>query len=263
MFVHYRTQGIILKKDDRGEANQLFTIYTKDFGKLKILGKAIRKTSSKLRAGADIFYLSEIEFIQGKTHKTLTDAILIDKFENIRKNLGKLKIAYKITDIFDEIVHGQEKDERLWKLVLETFSKLDNHNLEPATYNLIYYYFFWNFSSLLGYELEFYNCAICQKKLQQENIYNNAEYLKVPRSEATSGFYFNPKEGGVICNNCFQKVKKGKGIDSGTIKIIRILLKKDWQTLKRLKITSEDLKALKVVSDFSLLYLKKEVIGHI
>ena len=76
MFLNYRTKGFIFKKEDRGEADQLFTIYTKDFGKLEILGKAIRKISSKLRSGAETFYLSEIEFIQGKTYKTLTDAIL-------------------------------------------------------------------------------------------------------------------------------------------------------------------------------------------
>lgn len=46
MFVHYRTQGLFIKEEDRGEANQLFTIFTKDFGKLEILGKAIRKISS-------------------------------------------------------------------------------------------------------------------------------------------------------------------------------------------------------------------------
>jgi len=68
MFVHYRTQGLILKKEDQGEADLLFTIYTKDFGKLEILGRAIRKISSKLRSGAEIFYLSEVEFIQGKIY---------------------------------------------------------------------------------------------------------------------------------------------------------------------------------------------------
>ena len=87
MFVHHRTSGFILKKVDRKETDQLLTIYTKDFGKLEILAKAIRKISSKLKSGAEIFYLSEIEFIQGKTRKTLTDAILIEKFENLRKDL--------------------------------------------------------------------------------------------------------------------------------------------------------------------------------
>ena len=89
MFFKYRTQGFILKKEDRGETDQLFTIFTRDFGKLEVLGKAIRKISSKLRSGMEIFYLSEIEFIQGKTYKTLTDIFLIKKFQNLRKNWRK------------------------------------------------------------------------------------------------------------------------------------------------------------------------------
>ena len=84
MAVHYRTQGFVLRKTDLREADQVFSIYTKDFGKLKILGKAIRKIKSKLRSGADLFYLSELEFIQGKAYKTLTDAIALNKFKNIR-----------------------------------------------------------------------------------------------------------------------------------------------------------------------------------
>jgi len=43
MFTYYRAQGFILKKEDRGEADRIFTIYTKDFGKLELLAKAVRK----------------------------------------------------------------------------------------------------------------------------------------------------------------------------------------------------------------------------
>ena len=90
MFVHYRTKGFVLKKECREEADQLFTLFTKDFGKLEVLGKAIRKISSKLRANIEVFYLTEVEFIQGKNQKILTDAILIEKFKNLRENLKKL-----------------------------------------------------------------------------------------------------------------------------------------------------------------------------
>ena len=65
MFTHYRTKGIILQKTDRGETDRLFTFYTKDFGKLDLLARAERKITSKLRGGLELFYLSEVEFIQG------------------------------------------------------------------------------------------------------------------------------------------------------------------------------------------------------
>ncbi len=237
MFVHYRTTGLIFKKDDRGETDQLFTIYTKDFGKLEILGKAIRKISSKLRSGAEPFYLSEIEFIQGKTQKTLTDTILINKFGNLRKDLKRLRIAYRISEVLDNLIKGPEVDEKIWQMLDETFRKLNNLNLKPLTCDLIYHYFLWNLLSILGYEPQLYNCAVCQKKLLPEKL------------------YFNQKEGGIICHDCFKKVKLGKEVNIETIKILRIILEKNWATLSKLKIEAKYLKELFLLSKsyFSLI----------
>ena len=241
MFLHYRTPGIILKKIDRGEADQLFTIYTKDFGKLEILGKAIRKISSKLRSGADIFYLSEIEFIQGKAYKTLTDAILIDSFPNLRKNLERLSVAYKVSETLDSLVKGQEPDEKIWQLLIETFQWLNSLNLKSTICNLQYYYFLWNFLSILGYQPELYNCSLCQKKLVPEKL------------------YFSQREGGTICDNCFKKVKEAKKIEPEVIKILRILLKKDWDILSRLKIENSYKKTLRNISKDSFSYILSTV----
>ena len=230
MFVHYRTTGLIFKKDDRGETDQLFTIYTKDFGKLEILGKAIRKISSKLRSGAEPFYLSEIEFIQGKTQKTLTDTILINKFPNLRRDLKRLRIVYIISEVLNSLIKGPEADEKIWQLLNEAFQRLDNNNLKPITCNLIYHYFLWNLLSILGYGLQLYNCAVCQKKLLPEKL------------------YFSEKEKGVICQNCFKKLgassKSVKEISPELIKTLRIILRKDWQTLLKLKFEAKYLKEL-------------------
>ncbi|HUW71666.1 MAG TPA: DNA repair protein RecO [Candidatus Humimicrobiaceae bacterium] len=203
MFVHYRTQGLILKKEDRGDADLLFTIYTRDFGKLKILGKAIRKISSKLRAGAEIFYLSEIEFIQGKTYKTLTDAILIEKFANIKTDLKRLKIAYKISGILDNLVKDPESDEKIWRLLKETFRKLNKLETTEVKLEILYYYFFWNLVSFLGYQPELWTDSIC-----------------------------------------------GRQIDADLAKILKIIIKNDWQVLLKLKITPVHLRLLKNISQW-------------
>jgi DNA repair protein RecO (recombination protein O) len=201
MFIHYRTFGLILDKENRGDADQLFTIYTKDFGKLEILGKAIRKASSKLRPGAEIFYLSEIEFIQGKVYKTLTDAILIEKFANIKADLKRLKVSYKISQILNDLVKGQESDEKIWYLLKETFKKLNKLEIAGEKLELLYYYFFWNLISLLGYQPELRADSIC-----------------------------------------------GKRTDPDLAKILKIIIKKNWQVLSRLKITPDHLRLLKNIS---------------
>jgi len=230
-----------LKKEDRGEADRLFTIYTKDFGKLEILGKAIRKTSSKLRSGMEIFYLSEIEFIQGKIYKTLTDAILIEKFQNLRKNLERLEIAYKISEDLDNFVKGEEPDQKIWRLLTEVFEKLNNP--QPTTHNLqlIYYYFFWNLISILGYKPELYFCPICQKKLMPEKL------------------YFSAKEGGIICQNCSKNIKAAFEIKPEIVKILRKILEKDWKILSRLRNIEEYLKSIETISqNYSSFIFEKE-----
>lgn len=234
MFSHYRTQGFILKKINRGEADQLLTIYTKDFGKLKILGRAIRKITSKLRSGADIFYLSEIEFIQGKTYKTLTDASVIKNFKDIKKDLKKLKIAHKIAKLLNVFLRGEEKDDKLWDLLNEVFNKLNNLQFTISNLRLLCYYFLWNFLSTLGYEPEIYKCVVCRKKL-------NPNFL-----------YFSPSDGGVVCASCKQKNRR---INSDLVKILRIILKKNWQILSRLKIGPFSRKLLNDISKDYYSYL--------
>jgi DNA repair protein RecO len=151
MFIHHRSLGLVIKKEDRGEADQLFTVYTKDFGKIEILAKSVRKISSKLRAGAEIFYLSEFEFIQGKGRKTLTDAIVIEKYNNLRQDLNRLKIAHQTAEILDDFIKGQESDERIWGLLLKVFKKINDLKISGENLSAIYYNFLFDFISLLGY----------------------------------------------------------------------------------------------------------------
>src|SRR3989344_237984 len=141
MAVSYRTKGLVFKKSDRHESDRIFTVFTYDFGRLEIFGKAIRKIESKLKSGIDIFSLSEIEFIQGKSRKTLTAALAINKFSNLLLDLEKFKISQNIGAILDSLINGQEKDEKIWELLIAAFEKLNDPLLPQKKYKLVYYYF--------------------------------------------------------------------------------------------------------------------------
>jgi len=243
MFFHYRTRGFVLNYANLGDTDQLFTVYTKDFGKLEILGKSIRKIKSKLRSEINLFYLSEIEFIQGKTYKTLTDAILINSFNKLRKNLNKLSISFRISEVFNNLIKGEEKDKKVWSLLEEVFYQLNDWKTKKGKEKIaiIYYFFFWNFLDYLGYQPNLYNCSLCQKKINSENI------------------FFDFKTGGLICENCGKINKKAEKIEKDTIKIMRIIRKRDFSTLKKLKISKENFNSLKIISDYYL----SEILGEI
>lgn len=259
MATYYNTRGLILKEADRGEADKILTIYTKDFGKIKVLGRAIRKIKSKLRAGAGLFFLSDIEFIQGKINKTLTDALLVDKFPAIKKSLTKTRTAYKVAQVLDDLVIKEEKDEGIWELLNKAFLELNSDSnlssLKPGVAEgpegeqvpygvnrqgsdfMVYYYFFWSILSSLGYRPELYNCSLCQKKLTPSNL------------------YFSPKEGGAVCQACFLREPGGQAIDVDLIKILRLILMQDWRTFRKIKIRKNHWELLKNFSENYLKYI--------
>src|SRR3989344_4937084 len=126
MTTRYKTRAFVFKKNDINESDRFFSVFTDDFGRLDIFAKAIRKNASKLRSGIDIFFISEIEFIQGKSKKTLTDATIIEKFDNVWQDLEKFKIANKIGEILDNFIKGEEKDEEIFSLLNEVMEKLNS-----------------------------------------------------------------------------------------------------------------------------------------
>lgn len=244
-FIHYRTPAFFLTKEEKGEADQVFNVLTENFGKVEILGKGIRKIVSKLRSAAELFCLSEIEFIQGKNYKTLTDAILIEKFKNIKNDFQKLTLVYKITEIVNFLIGREEKDERVWNLLKTTFQKLNNSFLSSEQFFLLYFFFFWNLVSFLGYKPELYSCLVCQKKLLPEIL------------------WFLPQQGGIVCWRCLKnlpdlKELKIEEIKVETVKILRILCDENGGFLNRLRVEKNDLQNLETISSFYYNFLKEE-----
>ncbi|HOK35080.1 MAG TPA: DNA repair protein RecO [Candidatus Pacearchaeota archaeon] len=243
-----KTKAIVLLKKDIGEADQLFTLYTENFGKIEVLGKGIRKIKAKLRGALqDLNYIS-LEFVQGKNFFIATDAILKNRFKTIKKEIKRYRFALYLCDLTNKFVKEEERDEKIWQLLLET-----TYNLQLTTYNLglIVRYFEWNLLSLLGFEPELYHCVLCQERISQGK------------------FYFSAKEGGVICNKCFQTKEKFSDrenkiislpISQDAIKILRLIILKDKTILKRLKINSQQEKELKDLSKYYLSCVLEEEI---
>ena len=234
MTTKYRTKGFVYKKNERSEADRIFNVFSEDFGKLEIKGRAIRKINSKLKSGVDLFYFSEIEFIEGKNQKTLTDAVAINKFNNISCDFTKIKMAFQVAEVLDNFLKGHGKDENTFNLLEKTFERINNR-AAIKNFDLIYYYFLWNFLANQGYKPEVLKCAGCGSRLNPYNI------------------YFSCKEGGVICKDCYNMDERPEKINSDIVKILRIILAKDWQTLSKLKIEPPSQALFKKVSENALL----------
>ncbi len=235
MFNRYKTEGVFLKIEDRGESNKFLTCYTKDFGKIRIFAKSIRKKESKLRFGAEVSILNEIEFIEGRNYRTLTDIRIINNFKVIRKDLTKIFFAYKACEDLNELTKEEQKEERIWVLLKEF---LEDLNQEKSFFEFsLYFRFIWKLFSFLGYGPELYNCVSCSKKIEKEP------------------FYFSFENGGVVGSCCFNNQENICLIEKNEIKFLRILLKESKEIALKLKIDSQTKNNLKNLTEKYLNHL--------
>jgi DNA repair protein RecO (recombination protein O) len=239
---NFKTKALSLREKEWGETDFLFYFFTEDFGMVEILAKGARKITSKLRGQVIPFSLAEIEFVQGKYNKILTDAYLIKRFYRINFSPFRFLFLQKLLNIFFNLVPKEEKDIKLWNHLLLFFQKLEKKQLSLFSFKIIYYYFFWNLVAILGFSPQLFNCVFCQKRLKPEKL------------------FFDSSEGGVICYQCYRK-KKGKAfltISPQTVKIIRKILEGNFEEILKLKITPFHFSQLKEISKDYYLKIKKE-----
>ncbi len=83
------TEGIVLEQKDFKENDRVLSVFTKDYGIIKVLARGIRKSTSKLSSQIDLFSFVEISFVLGSGYKVLSGAYLKDGFFNLKQDLKK------------------------------------------------------------------------------------------------------------------------------------------------------------------------------
>ena len=228
MFSQHRTKAIILKKESNGEADESFWVFTKDFGMVKIFAKAVKKLNSKLRGQIQVFYLSEIEFIEGRVRKTLVDAVAINKFSYLRQSLLKIRLAYSFSKVFCALVKKQEPDQNLWELLKAFFLTVDKVEISAKRALSIYYFFFWGLLGILGYRLELDYCHLCRRAIVSDN-----------------GFWQDPFNG-ISCRACLNLIRtKREQISSRTVYFLKAAFNGHWGEVDSLTLEGDTFEELK------------------
>ncbi len=125
------THGIILFRTDFGEADRILTVLTPDHGKLRLMAKGVRKSTSKLAGGIELFSISELSFIPGKGEiGTLVSTRLHRHFGNIVKDISRTMLGYELIKRLNKSTEDAAGRE-YFDLLSATFEGLDDSNLPP------------------------------------------------------------------------------------------------------------------------------------
>lgn len=120
----YSSEGIVLARRNFGEADRILVVYTKNFGRLSLMAKGIRRPKSRKRGHVEVFSHINFQAVSGHGMDIMTEAVLIDDFKEIRLSLNKISLAYYFAEVLNRITHEGEPNTDIFNLTLSYLKKL-------------------------------------------------------------------------------------------------------------------------------------------
>jgi len=197
----YRTEAIVLRHSDFGEADRLLTVVTPYLGKLRLLAKGVRKPSSRKAGHLDLFTRSELLVARGRNLDIVTQAQMIEPYLALRQDLWRMSHAYYVAELLDVFSEEQAENEALYRL----FSQALGWICQSSNLPQVVRFYELRALDLAGYRPQLFSCLRCNAAL--EPVIN----------------YFSPEEGGVLCPHCGEGWRGARPIPLGALKVLRYM----------------------------------------
>ena len=211
----YRTDAIILRRSDFGEADRLLTVFTPERGKLRLLAKGVRKTTSRKAGHVELFMLTDMLIAQGRTWDIISQAEIVEPYRDLRDDLDKTSYAYYLAELVDRFTEEHDANAPLFELLAVTLAHL-SHTDDAF---IVLRYFELHLLSLTGFQPQLHFCVTCNKAL--EPVEN----------------YFHFADGGVLCPEHGQVRPQAEPIALPVLKVLRFLQTEPWEKVSRLQLT--------------------------
>jgi len=122
----YKTEAIILKRVNLGEADRLVTVFSQHRGKLTLLAKGIRRLTSRKKGHLELFNRVKLQIANGKNLDLITEAEAVNNFSKLRRNLNRVRIAYLFLELVDKLTAENQEHSDVYQLLLDSLSRLDS-----------------------------------------------------------------------------------------------------------------------------------------
>ena len=147
-----QTRAIILRRTNYGEADRIMNVITEDMGKATLIAKGVRREKSRLAGGVELFSVSEISFVRGKSDiSTLTSSRLVEHFDSIIKDYARTLVAYDFLKWIGTVT--EDVSEASYFQLLRKGLVYLNARIDPQ---LARVWFLSNLLSEAGYDIELF-----------------------------------------------------------------------------------------------------------
>ena len=237
----FKTPSVIIRTKSFGETDKLLTFFTQQFGKIKGIAKGAKRSKKRFSGTLELFSLVRLIFFEKSTTglTRVEQCDLIEPFSEIREDIKKVGYASYFMELTDEMVGERESNRELFELLVKLLAHINSRNFSEGTLRI----FEIRLLSILGYQPNLDNCALCRRVFQQ--------------NEKT---WFSPSKGGAICQRCSQGIEDLSSISRGTLKLLIRGGEIDFKKIDRLIFSRQALEeSREILSKFICFHLNKDL----
>lgn len=211
----YKSEAVILKRINLGEADKILTIFTPNFGKLRVVAKGVRKVTSRLAGHVELFTRSQMLLAKGRNLDIVTQSETIDAHRPMHDDLSRLARASYAAELLDKLTPDALESYPSYKLTVEVFQLLSS---DPDP-DRVLRWFELQLLGYLGYAPELTRWVECHNEL-------------APVVNA-----FSPALGGVVCASC-RRIGMGRDLSVNALKVLRLMQRNPYSAISRVRVGS-------------------------
>lgn len=120
----YSIEAIVLSRKNYGEADRIVTVFSKEFGKLRLVAKGIRRITSKRASHVEIFTKLICSVHASKTMDSIIEAQAVESYPAIRKDLDRVGVAYLLCELIDTLMGERQEHRDVYALLGAAFAEI-------------------------------------------------------------------------------------------------------------------------------------------
>ncbi len=212
-----RATALVLRTTDWSESSRIATLWTREFGRVRVLAKGGRRLKSNFDSALDLLTLCSIVLLRKSSGSLdlLTEARVTERFAQLRTDLPALYAAYYVAELLSDWTEDYDPHPVLFDEALAALRNLGSSvgaskqaatGMRLARFELV-------LLRELGYTPALDHCAACQ--------------AAVPDTSAA----FSPAVGGLLCLACQPRQRDRRPLRPETLAALRQLTESEeaWQ----------------------------------
>lgn len=225
----YRDVAVVLRKLDYGEADRIYTLLTREHGKVGAIARGVRRSTSRLASALELFSLVDVQLGKGRSLDVVTQAVRLPG-PRIDADVERTAHAGLIAELADRVSEERHPEEGLFELTVMALQDLAVES-EPRRASA---YFMAVALGLLGYAPQLQACASCAQPL--------------PEAPAV----FSPAAGGFLCVDCAEPGTRPVPVPA--LKVLRVMATGGIELYRRLRLDESLLGEVERVLEAQLEY---------